>query len=106
MGPAAFARGSSPGERSGGPAAEAGFLTEIVPGDLLERARDLALTVAGNAPISVRLIKRLLRRTWEVDLEAMLQYEIDGMLACMSSDDIEEGLRAFFEKRPPRWQGR
>ncbi|MGE0442134.1 MAG: enoyl-CoA hydratase/isomerase family protein [Gemmatimonadales bacterium] len=85
---------------------EAGFLTEIVSGDLLERARELALTVAGNAPISVRLIKRLLRRTWEVDLEAMLQYEIDGMLACMSSDDIEEGLRAFFEKRPPRWQGR
>jgi enoyl-CoA hydratase/carnithine racemase len=92
------------------PAAEllaAGFLTEVVPADRLQaRAVELAETIAGNAPVSVRLVKALLRRTWEVDLEAMLQYEVDGMLRCMASDDIEEGLRAFLEKRPPRWQGR
>ena len=86
---------------------DAGFITELVPGEgLLERARELAETVAANAPISIRLIKQLLRRTWEVDLEAMLQYEVDGMLACMASEDIEEGLRAFAEKRAPKWQGR
>jgi len=86
---------------------EAGFFTEVLPAEgLLDRAFALATTIAGNAPISVGLIKRLLRRTWEVDLETMLQYEIDGMLACMASDDIEEGVRAFVEKRPPRWQGR
>jgi enoyl-CoA hydratase/carnithine racemase len=86
---------------------EAGFITELVPADrLIARARELAETVAGNAPISIRLVKRLLRRTWEVDLEAMLQYEVDGMLACMASEDIEEGLRAFVEKRTPQWKGR
>lgn len=85
----------------------AGFLTEVVPADrLAARARELADVVAGNAPISVRLIKRLLRRTWEVDLEAMLQYEVDGMLACMASEDLEEGLAAFLERRPPVWRGR
>lgn len=85
----------------------AGFLTEVVPGDrLAARARELAETIAGNAPVSVRLVKSLLRRTWDVDLEAMLQYEVDGMLRCMASDDIEEGLRAFAEKRAPRWSGR
>jgi len=86
---------------------EAGFLTELAPADaLLDRAFAVAETIAGNAPISVRLIKKLLHRTWDVDLESMLQYEIDGMMACMASDDIAEGVRAFVEKRPPRWQGR
>jgi enoyl-CoA hydratase/carnithine racemase len=86
---------------------QAGFLTELVPPDrLLERALELADTIAGNAPIPVRRIKRLLRRTWEVDLETMLQYEIDGLLACMASEDLDEGLRAFAEKRAPRWKGR
>jgi enoyl-CoA hydratase/carnithine racemase len=92
------------------PAAEllrAGFITELVPAErLVPRALELAATIAGNAPISVRLIKQLLRRTWEVDLEAMLQYEVDGMLTCMASEDIEEGVRAFVEKRAPAWKGR
>jgi enoyl-CoA hydratase/carnithine racemase len=92
------------------PAAEllqSGFITELVPADrLLARASELAETVAANAPVSVRLIKRLLRRTWEVDLEAMLQYEVDGMMACMASDDIEEGVRSFIERRAPVWQGK
>ncbi len=84
----------------------AGLISELVPADrLLERAATLAAAVSANAPISVRLIKKLLRRTWEVDLEAMLQYEVDGMMACMASEDIEEGLRAFMEKRPPVWKG-
>lgn len=85
----------------------AGFITELLPPDrLVPRALELARTVAGNAPVSVRLLKRLLRRTWEVDLETMLQYEVDGMMACMASDDIAEGLRAFAERRRPIWTGR
>ena len=72
----------------------AGFLSELLPADrLLGRARELADQVAANAPVSVRLIKRLLRRTWETDLETMMQYEVDGMMACMASEDIEEGVR-------------
>jgi enoyl-CoA hydratase/carnithine racemase len=96
------------GERIGAAAlVAAGFLTELVPADrLLDRARELALAVAGNAPIPVRLLKRLLRRTWEVDLESMLQYEVDGLLACMASEDVVEGVRAFVERRPPEWKGK
>lgn len=85
----------------------AGFVTELVPADrLLARARELADQIAANAPVSIRLVKRLLRRTWETDLESMLQYEVDGMMACMASEDIAEGVRAFVEKRTPNWQGR
>ena len=82
----------------------------IAPDDpadrLLERARELADLIAANAPVSIRLVKRLLRRTWETDLESMLQYEVDGMMACMASEDIAEGVQAFVEKRKPNWQGR
>ncbi len=86
---------------------DAGFLTELVPADqLLARARHLADAVAANAPVSIRLVKRLLRRTWETDLETMMQYEVDGMMACMASEDIAEGVQAFIEKRTPRWLGR
>jgi len=86
---------------------QAGFITELLPADrLLARAHELASTIVGNAPISLRLIKQLLRRTWEVDLEAMLQYEVDGMMACMASEDIEEGVQAFVERRAPRWRGK
>ena len=85
----------------------AGFITELHPADRLQsRARELADTIAGNAPVSVRLLKRLLRRTWEVDLETMLQYEVDGMMACLASEDVEEGVRAFIERRTPKWSGR
>ncbi|MBM4186391.1 MAG: enoyl-CoA hydratase/isomerase family protein [Gemmatimonadetes bacterium] len=85
----------------------AGFLNELVGAEqLLPRALELARTIAGNAPVSVRQLKRLLRRTWDVDLETMMQYEVDGMLACLASEDIEEGLRAFAERRRPVWKGR
>jgi enoyl-CoA hydratase/carnithine racemase len=85
----------------------AGFLSEVTaPDRLLARAVELAETIAANAPISIQLIKKLLHRTWEVDLEAMLQYEIDGMLACLASEDVAEGIRAFLERRAPVWQGR
>ncbi|MEO8451090.1 MAG: enoyl-CoA hydratase/isomerase family protein [Gemmatimonadota bacterium] len=84
-----------------------GFLSELVPQDqLVARAIELASMAAANAPVSVTHLKKLLRRTWEVDLETMLQLEIDGMMACMASEDAEEGVRAFGERREPRWLGR
>jgi enoyl-CoA hydratase/carnithine racemase len=94
------------GERiNAGELLDSGFLTEVVPADqLMSRARELALTIAGNAPLSVRLLKQLLRRTWEVDLEAMLQYEVVGMLACMASEDLEVVVYEFYEKRVKWWK--
>ncbi len=85
----------------------AGFLSELVPADrLLPRAQELAEAIAANAPLSIRMLKHLLRRTWDVDLEAMMQYEVDGMMACLASEDVEEGVRAFVERRAPVWKGR
>ena len=84
-----------------------GFLSELVPQDkLVARAIELAGMAASNAPVSIAHLMKLLRRTWEVDIEAMLQLEIDGMMACLASEDAAEGVRAFAEKREPRWLGK
>ena len=84
-----------------------GFLSELVPQEkLVARAVELASMAAANAPVSITHLKKLLRRSWEVDLEGMLQLEIAGMMACLASEDAAEGVLAFAEKREPRWVGR
>lgn len=70
---------------------------------LLEFTLELARTISRNASISVRLIKRALRRSFDLDLEAAMQLEVDGCMECQSSDDMAEGVRAFLEKRSPQY---
>jgi enoyl-CoA hydratase/carnithine racemase len=83
-----------------------GLVTQVVPSaELHEVALTLAQQIAANAPLSLRLVKGALQRTYDLDLEAMLALEEDGMLACLASEDLQEGLRAFAEKRPPRYKG-
>ena len=86
---------------------QAGFITELVPAErLLARANEIAAAIVANAPMPVRLVKQLLRRTWETDLDTMLELELNGVVTTLSSDDSKEGVRAFFEKRLPQWKGR
>jgi enoyl-CoA hydratase/carnithine racemase len=69
----------------------------------------LAAELAGNAPLSVRGNKRALRKLLEADLvlDAEVERELVALReACFRSEDMREGVRAFAEKRRPRWQGR
>jgi enoyl-CoA hydratase/carnithine racemase len=85
----------------------AGLVTRVVaPDRLLDEARELARTIADNAPITVRRIREIMARTWDVDLEAVMQYELDGNLEVLASDDLREGVTAFVEGRPPRYRGK
>ncbi len=72
----------------------------------MEYAMDMARTIATNAPISVRLVKQTMQRTYELDLEAMMQLEVDGMMQCFRSEDLVEGFNAFLEKRHPIYKGK
>jgi enoyl-CoA hydratase/carnithine racemase len=77
--------------------------------ELAGAALDLARELAANAPLSVTGNKRVIREL--LAAEGSLDPEVERELialreACFRSEDMREGVRAFGEKRPPRWQGR
>ena len=83
-----------------------GFLTELLPDDaaLEARAADLAGTLAGMAPLALTGMKKHLNRIARGALDAAdLQADIG---AARASQDLQEGTRAWREKRPPRFSGR
>jgi enoyl-CoA hydratase/carnithine racemase len=77
--------------------------------DLEGESLDWAAELAANAPLSVRGNKRVIRALLAAEgaLDAATEAElVDLRRACFASADLREGVRAFAEKRPARWQGR
>lgn len=86
---------------------EMGLALACFPLDrLLAKATALASEIAGKGPISIALAKEYLQRSPGLELEAALDLETRAILTCMNSEDWEEGLRAFSEKRNPKFIGR
>ena len=87
-----------------------GLVNRVVDGDALAaEAVALASELAGNAPLSVRGNKRIIRELLanDVPLDAAVERELLTLReASFASEDMKEGVRAFVEKRPARWQGR
>jgi len=84
-----------------------GLLNRVVPPDQLEtETLRLAQRLCAAPAISVAAAKNAVYISEQDSLEAMLQYEVDAQLRCFDSEDAREGVRAFLEKRPPRFSGR
>jgi 2-(1,2-epoxy-1,2-dihydrophenyl)acetyl-CoA isomerase len=77
----------------------------VAAGDLLGAAREIAVRLAAAAPQAVGLTKRALNRSLETDLESALEYEAFLQGIAGRTADHAEGMRAFLEKRPPRFTG-
>ena len=83
-----------------------GLVSAVVPTEsLLDEAHGLAARLAAGAPRAVALTKRALNRSLETDLESALEYEAFLQGIAGRTADHAEGLRAFLEKRPPRFTG-
>ena len=84
-----------------------GLVNRVVPtGDLLQATLALAGRIAEGPPKVLALAKHLLNRSVNLDLAGALELEAFAQSHALTSEDHQEGLRAFFEKRPPRFQGR
>jgi len=88
-------------------ALELGLVTRVVPSEiLLNKGFELARMLAANAPISMRLVKQVLNQSYDLDLESVMQLETEATLECLASEDLQEGVQSFLEKRAPIYKGK
>ncbi len=88
-------------------ARELGICSRTLPADqVLPAATELARDVAEHAaPLAVAVSKQLLWSTWDRSAASIEESETELHHFLMARPDAREGVEAFLEKRPPRWQG-
>jgi enoyl-CoA hydratase/carnithine racemase len=78
-----------------------------VPAEELGAAvEEWAVKLARSSPVIMRLGKEAMRRQLDMPLDDALDYLRAQLTLALSTEDIVEGVTAFFEKRDPQWKGR
>ncbi|MBI1210190.1 MAG: enoyl-CoA hydratase/isomerase family protein [Alphaproteobacteria bacterium] len=88
-------------------AQDLGLVTEVVPTAELEgRTLEFARAIAAKGPLAVRLAKGMMHRGLTSTLEHSLADAALSVMVSNPTQDVREGVKAFFEKRPPKFEGR
>lgn len=84
-----------------------GLVDKVVSRDKLEETvNQLAETIASKSPLMIKLLKKAITRGMYTDLAAGLSYEKDNFALCFATEDHNEGIDAFLNKRKPEFKGR
>jgi enoyl-CoA hydratase len=96
------------GERmSAQEAREAGIVNRVVPDAEFDAAVDeWAVKLASKSPVLMKLGKDAMYRQLDMPLDEALDYLRSQLSIAFTTEDIQEGVKAFFEKREPNWTGR
>jgi len=90
---------------TGATAAQWGLVDEVTPSERVKgRTLELATSLSSRSPHALATLSRLLDASATVSLEEGLALEREAFLACLGHPDGREGIRAFLERRPPRWE--
>ncbi|MGB0638023.1 MAG: enoyl-CoA hydratase/isomerase family protein [Myxococcota bacterium] len=88
-------------------AVQMGLISQAVPSDQLDAAvNELAQTLANKPPAAIRLGLSAYHAQAEMDFEAALPFLQTQLFACLETEDAQEGIMAFLQKRTPEWKGR
>ena len=74
--------------------------------ELLKTAKDMARQIAAMPPIAIRMAKLAIDKGSQVDMDTGLNIEAQACALCFATADKVEGCKAFFEKRPAKFQGK
>ena len=84
-----------------------GLVNEVFePDAVLAQALETAKTIARNAPLSIKQLKKSIRYGGQMELKTALRFEVESYNHLIDTHDRVEGIQAFNEKRPAKFQGR
>jgi enoyl-CoA hydratase len=84
-----------------------GLVNTVVPAaDLEAKTMEIANRIAEKSPIALRMAKEAVKLASRSNLDEGLRREVDLFALCFSSEDKDEGVKAFLEKRKPSFKGK